>query len=225
MFSFIFFLLFIIILLVFKNIKIDILNPVLIIVYIWAGMLFFYELDLFSNFPKLNSYTIIFIFLTIFLLLMGIILGFKTHNFNISEPLSEYNLAKVHRISIILLIVVYLSFIATVIILGVPPILGGEVPRHSYYLPGIERLYLMIYVYWFITFFQISSQYKIKKNLFGLLFSLIPVILKGNKFQIIVFILLYMFFLGLRKKKINLNYLLISFIVIIFIFNYVSKSF
>lgn len=206
-----------------KGVKINILNPFFVFISIWILLILVYSLNLFRNFPKLEVYTWIFISLSLYLFVFGMFIGSKKRIEKIEEKNSEYDYKKLFNMSVLVLTLVMISFVITVLVLGLPPVLGGTVPRNEYYLSGLERLYLFIYVYWFISFYLIVNSYKIRLNLALITSSLIPVILKGNKFQIIIFILIFIFFYGLKNKKIKFNYIIISIFTILIIFYFTTK--
>src|SRR5699024_12330913 len=91
----------------------------------------------------------------------------------------------------------------------------------------VEPFYLLIFPFWFGSVYLIKSKYHNYRNVFFITVSLIPVLMRGNKFPLIFLIGLIIFYLGINKK-VKLKYLfLILFVVFgVFIFSstFITKS-
>lgn len=211
----------IIFILIIRKIRIQIANPYLIFSLIWGIAISMYLIPVFQNFSQLTLYTLLLIVLTTSMLFIGIFLGEKTVNIN-KIHMKSYSLKKMEYVSVLILILVLISFVITLIVLGRPPALGGEIDRADYYLSGVENIYLLIYVFWFINLYLLKNKYKFVTNVYLLIISLVPVLLKGNKFQFIVLLIMVLFFISLQKK-IKLFYIFISLIGVIIIFLLSSK--
>lgn len=204
-----------------RNLKIDILNPTLLYMCIWLSILFIYNLNIFRYFPKLSESFYIIFFTSILFFVVGSLLGKRI---TIVPYAGEYNFRRLFSVNCLLLGIVYASFVLTFILLGKPPTLGGTIDRSDYYIGPIEIFYFFIYLFWFIAFFLISNNYKVKENYILVLLSLIIILLKGNKFPFIFFVSIILYFLAL-KNTFKVKHILNTVLIIIVLFYFASFTY
>lgn len=193
---------------------INILNPIVLYCVVWGTMIFLYLIPLFTSFPSITPRKWLIIVGTVVLFSTGSLLVTSlVHVQNIKKNY-VYNLKIIQYIVIILLFVVFTAFVVTVTQLGLPPLLGGNINRADYYVSYIEPFYLLIFPFWFLNIYLIKCNYKAGFNVFLIVLSLLLVLLKGNKFPLVFFIGLVIFYLGVdRRAKVG-HLICLAFVVI-----------
>ncbi|HFU5879309.1 O-antigen polymerase [Enterococcus durans] len=206
---------------IFKDKRINLFNPIFIFVTLWGGLYILYSLNIFNAFPKITIQFTLIIIIGIVCYLLGYFIGGYLPGGKKKVDGFQMDLKKVHRYSTIIYIGVVASLILTIVLLGLPPTLGGSIIRENYYIPGIEQFFLFIYVFWFLSLYQISVGHKVKVNLLLITTSLLVVLIKGNKFPLVYFVILIMFFLR-KKSGIALKYIILSGVSILGAFSLAS---
>lgn len=203
-----------------RNMEINILNPILLYILIWGGMCLLYLIPLFSNFKEINLKEWGIILATIVTFVIGSLFGSRVTNEG-NEINYQYSKKKLQISTVWLVIIEYIAFLITVYKLGLPPLLGGSVLRVNYYVGFVEQFFLLIFPLWFLSIYLIYRHYKVKTNVIIIIFSILPVILKGNKFPFVFLLALLLFFVGLNRK-IRLKYLVNIILIVVGLF-YVSS--
>lgn len=203
-----------------RNMEVNILNPILLYILIWGGMCLLYLIPLFSNFKEINLKEWGIILATIVTFVIGSLFGSRITNEG-NEINYQYSKKKLQISTVWLVIIEYIAFLITVYKLGLPPLLGGSVLRVNYYVGFVEQFFLLIFPLWFLSIYLIYRHYKVKTNVIIIIFSILPVILKGNKFPFVFLLALLLFFVGLNRK-IRLKYLVNIILIVVGLF-YVSS--
>lgn len=203
-----------------RNMEVNILNPILLYILIWGGMCLLYLIPLFSNFKEINLKEWGIILATIVTFVIGSLFGSRITNEG-NEINYHYSKKKLQISTVWLVIIEYIAFLITVYKLGLPPLLGGSVLRVNYYVGFVEQFFLLIFPLWFLSIYLIYRHYKVKTNVIIIIFSILPVILKGNKFPFVFLLALLLFFVGLNRK-IRLKYLVNIILIVVGLF-YVSS--
>lgn len=212
------FFLFVLIYFALGKLKINILNPTFLYVTIWSGMVLLYQLRLFENFPKLSIETWVVIVLSSLFFVLGSISGKKIVIHKKEKVISyTYNYKRMQVIANILFLLIVVAFGLTIMIKGLPPLLGGSVPRVNYYVSGVETIYLLIFPFWFIAIYLIIRGHDKSFNGLILSVSILITLLKGNKFPLIFLIMLILFFIA-KNKKITVKTILLVLSVVVIIF-------
>ncbi|MCZ2491590.1 O-antigen polymerase [Dellaglioa carnosa] len=206
-------------LLIVRNNKINIANPLFVYSSIWGVMALTVFFHVFSKFTKINNEFIIMMGISYLMFLIGSMMFKKI---KMKPKKNIYNFNKMYLSGIILFVIIMISFIITWYIIGPPPLLGGNVNRVDYYIGAVEMFFLFIFPLWYVCLFQISNGFKVKQNMILVFFSLMIVILKGNKFPIIIFLLYVAFFIQIYKK-IKVKHILIGVTSVLLVF-YLSSS-
>lgn len=206
-----------------RNMEINILNPILLYILIWGGMCLLYLIPLFSNFKEINLKEWGIILATIVTFVIGSLFGSRITNEG-NEINYQYSKKKLQISTVWLVIIEYIAFLITVYKLGLPPLLGGSVLRVNYYVGFVEQIFLLIFPLWFLSIYLIYRHYKVKTNVIIIIFSILPVILKGNKFPFVFLLALLLFFVGLNRK-IRLKYLINIILIVVGLFYVGSGNF
>ncbi len=209
------FFLVVLLLLLYRNKRIKLANPIWLYLIIWCGTLVLYKLNIFLAFPQLSS-TFYFVFITS-ILSFCIGSSFARPKISIQKEIPRIDIRKLFMINSSLLFIIYISFIVMVLKLGLPPSLGGTISRADYYLSGYGNIYLLIYVFLFFSVYQISQRFRIKRNIFSIVLAFVTILLMGNKFPIFYFIWLVLYFLMLNSK-LKLKHILYTFVLILLLF-------
>lgn len=210
--SLLFIIIFIVLYLI-RKINFRLNEPIFLYTFIWSVILVLYLSQIIGILTPLSVSFYFSLISSYLMFIMGSSIGKRIKVPSISY---EYNKNKLYFVTGFLFIVITFVFFLTVIKLGAPPILGG-LSREQYYIGYLEILYLTIYVFWFISFYLISQKYRVKSILVMVLLSLIIVVLKGNKFPIVYFLCLILFFKS-QGKSINIKVILLYTGVIITVF-------
>lgn len=212
---------------IFGRKSINMLNPTILYCIIWGTMIVLYVLPIFLNYPTIKFTNWLLIISTVLVFCLGSELAIVTFRNRKAGVSFSYDKKKLQSLMFLLLMIVFVAFVITVVKLGLPPLLGGSIVRSLYYVNFVEPFYLLIFPFWFGSVYLIKSKYHIYRNVFFITVSLIPVLMRGNKFPLIFLIGLIIFYLGINKK-VKLKYLfLILFVVFgVFIFSstFITKS-
>ncbi|MGO3111136.1 MAG: hypothetical protein ACTIIU_05270 [Latilactobacillus curvatus] len=182
-----------------------------------------YLIPLFSNFKEINLKEWGIILATIVTFVIGSLFGSRITNEG-NEINYQYSKKKLQISTVWLVIIEYIAFLITVYKLGLPPLLGGSVLRVNYYVGFVEQIFLLIFPLWFLSTYLIYRHYKVKTNVIIIIFSILPVILKGNKFPFVFLLALLLFFVGLNRK-IRLKYLINIILIVVGLFYVDSGNF
>lgn len=208
--------LFVVIYFTIGKLRINILNPTLLYIVVWGSMILMYQLPLFYNFPQLSVKSWLVLTTSIILFIIGSLTGARI-SINKKDVNVAYNYNNMQIMVDILFILFVGAFGLTIMILGLPPVLGGAVPRVDYYVSGIEIVYLLLFPFWFMNIYLIIKKHRRTFNLFILGGSILITLLKGNKFPIIFLIMLIIFFVSLTKK-VTIKNVILALVVVIVIF-------
>lgn len=179
--------------------RFDLTKGITIFILTWMISLIIYEAGVFTNYPVITYKTWIYLILTIFGATLMYHLAGKI---NFSYTGSNYDIGKLKLSANIILVFVILSFLYTIIKLGLPPTLGGGVLRDQYYISGVETVYLSIYIAMFLYSYILSKTHSFKGIWIQYIIIFLLVVLKGNKFAFFVFLLTFLFFFA-KKVKIS----------------------
>ncbi|WP_280948813.1 O-antigen polymerase [Lactiplantibacillus plantarum] len=196
---------------------INILNPIVLFCVIWGTMIFLYLIPLFTSFPSITLRKWLIIVCAVGLFCIGALLTTKLFHVQKIQHNYVYNMRILLYTVVALISIVFVAFFVTVIQLGLPPLLGGNINRADYYVSYIEPFYLLVFPFWFLSIYLIKRGYKPTLNVFLILSSLLLVFLKGNKFPLVFFIGLVIFYLGV-DKRVKVGHLLYLTLIIIGVF-------
>lgn len=114
-----------------RNFKINLSNPILILLASWLIGILICGLNIFYRYLSLTTETLLFIFLFFIFSLVGFYIGMQGKP---RERHIEYNYKRLLFCFNILFILSLFAFIVTVYKLGIPPAFGDDTDRSSYYL-------------------------------------------------------------------------------------------
>lgn len=195
-------------------------NPLFFLWSSWIAALLICLGNVFSSYSSLTLKTLYFVGAFLLLTTISFYLG---KSFKFALPQVSYNRFILINAFDFLFILVVLSYVLTIIRLGLPPIFTGA-DRSQYYLSGGgELLYLLIYPCFFLGLFLIQQELantKKPKIYIELLLLAMIIATRGNKMAIFSVILMLLFFFG---KRVNLLRLLFLALLVIIIFSMVSS--
>jgi oligosaccharide repeat unit polymerase len=196
-----------------RNLKFKLNEPIFLYTFMWSIILVLYLSQIIGILTPLSVSFYFSLILSYLMFIMGSSIGKRITIPSISY---EYNKSKLFLAASFLFLVITSAFMLTIVKLGAPPVLGG-LSREHYYIGYLEILYLTVYVFWFIGFYLIFQKYRVKSILIMILLSLVIVVLKGNKFPIIYFLCLILYFKS-QGKSITIKTTLLYTAVIITVF-------
>lgn len=202
--------------------KKDIFSPAILYTYVWVSVIGISALYLSGLQQEWDlRFILILIFSTV-----SFIIGTKCirkSNISSSKLTSKlkidlesfknrYSEKKMFKVLIALFILALLSYVATILVLGPPPIFSSAlVKRNEYYVSGVELIFLNLIVFMNLSYIYIIVYDKNKFILFLLnIMSFLMLLSKTNKYQLFIIMFLYIITYNLFKNRIGLKKVLIT---------------
>lgn len=202
-----------------ESISLNLTSPLPFLWGTWLIALIICFLDIFTAYPVPSNETVVFVCAFLIGSTVAYHYGIRLQP---SQKNIRYTGKRLYRAFNILFTLVVLSYIVTIIRLGLPPLLvGGN--RSNYYLSGGgELIYLLIYPCFFLGLFVLyrQSSFNYQRVLsFQLIILFLIILTRGNKMAIFSVILMICFFWG---HKVNWSFLIILLALVILIFALLS---
>lgn len=177
-----------------------ILSPAYMYTIIWVPIVVLYFAKPFTTFTDLSSKTVLIVLLSLVFFYLGYFSVKYAFNWNYEYAPIKYNLLRMQKVVIAIFFLIVGSFFLTVLKLGPPPLISNFENRSQYYIGYLEIIFLSVSAFWFLAMYLILEKKNIKLNITMIVITLVIVILKGNKFPLIIFLLSTVFFLTYAKK-------------------------
>lgn len=206
------------------RVKFNLANPLSLLWGTWIISIGICLANIFTVYPKLSTQSLVFMFSFLVITSLSFTVG-KSLPVNFT-PISYNYIRLVHSFNM-LFITVILSYIITIIKLGLPPLLSGS-QRSQYYLSGGgELFYLLIYPCYFLGLFILYNYEKYHLNnyiLLQLLILLLVIFTRGNKMTIFAVMLMFCFYWGRRVSLAKISIMLMVVIAIFLIISITYKK-
>lgn len=201
---------------------VNLTNPIVLLWTTWLVALLICIANIFTVYAPLTPATVTLV--TVFLLCLTIAYWFG-HQFHFAHQTVHYDGWRLYQVFSVLFALIVLSYVLTIIKLGLPPIFSGA-KRSTYYLSsGGELVYLLIYPCFYLGIFIIYHRllpYHNKEIILQLLILFAMIMTKSNKMTIFTIFLILCNFYG---RRVNWAVIAMMAVGVILIFSFASITY